>query len=30
MAFSIMFSAENIVGENGTKSQMLLALKPMK
>lgn len=25
-----MFSAENIVGDNETKSQMLVALKPMK
>lgn len=30
MVFSIIFSAENIVGENGTESPMLVALKPMK
>lgn len=30
MALSITLSGENIVDENGTKSQMLVALKPMK
>lgn len=30
MALSITMSGENIVDENGTKSQMLVALKPMK
>lgn len=30
MALSIMFSGKNIVDENGTKSQVLVALKPIK
>lgn len=30
MAFSIMFSAEYIVHENRTKSQMVDVLKPMR